>query len=124
MELPTNCQYKVTPKIQSTLTNFCCISLLTPRPTSHHCLPYFNCFHFLPLQYYYCYYLFSIYIVQVCHKLYIQSRNLKKNMATKLWAARAASYLKISTFHRAFATGNGVICLFLELPTYHFLYLL
>lgn len=25
-------------------------------------------------------------------------------MATKLWASRAASYLKISTFHRAFAT--------------------
>ncbi|XP_055806063.1 glycine cleavage system H protein 2, mitochondrial [Solanum dulcamara] len=25
-------------------------------------------------------------------------------MATKLWASRAASYLRISTFHRAFAT--------------------
>ena len=36
-------------------------------------------------------------------------------MATKLWASKAASYLRISVFHRGFATGNVfgvfVICL-------------
>ncbi|KAI7740080.1 hypothetical protein M8C21_015641 [Ambrosia artemisiifolia] len=29
-------------------------------------------------------------------------------MASRLWASKAASYLKISTFNRAFASGSKV----------------